>query len=246
MKRRYLLVLVLAVVTVGAVFAQDNFESMPKNTITVDVGPTFIGAFLGGLADSIGEEGASSSGFGIGVQYERPILEKVTLGGRFAYLGFGMGVSEEDGGIKAVLKMSLSSFSLEGHARFYPAGRIFFLDGMLGYAGLSANFTGEVIEIDSNGRKSKESVSFSAYRSYIKYGSKIGWRIDFGSPGGFIFEPSFGYYGGLGLGDTLGKKLAKGTDGDVDVSNMDEAFSLFEDILFVGGPRLSLSFGWRF
>ena len=244
MGKRCLLVLVFAMVIAGAVFAQSDFDSMPKNTITVDLGPTYIGAIFGLLGDLMGDEGASSSGFGIGVQYERQIQEKMSLGGRFAYLAGGFGSVDEDLNQRSVSELKLSSFSLEGHFRFYPAGRIFFFDAMLGYASLSVAFSDEVIETDKYGKKTKESASISAYRNYIKYGSKIGWRIDFGKPGGFVFEPSFGYYGGIGLGDTIGKMLAKDADLDVDVFN--DMFRFFEEFIFISGPRVSLSFGWRF
>jgi len=246
MEKRCLLVLVFVMFIAGAVFAQNDYDSTPKNTVTVDVGPTFVGAVIGKLGESMDEEGASSSGFGIGVQYERQIQEKLSVGGRFAYLGGGFESVDEDDNLRAVLGFQIAAFSLEGHARYYPAGRIFFVDGMLGYAGLSAVFSGEAIETDGNGKKTKESISASAYRSYIKLGAKIGWRIDFGKPGGFVFEPSLGYYGGIGLGDTIGKQLANNSDGNDEIGEVDEMFSIFENFIFIGGPRMSLSFGWRF
>jgi hypothetical protein len=216
MKRRCLLVLVLAIFTVGVVFAQDNYESMPKNTVTIDFGPTIVGSGF----DIIGDSGDHSSGLGIGVQYERQIQEKLTVQGRFAYLRHSY---------EYITAESESSFSLEVHTRFYPAGKTFFLDGMFGYAGLSVSF-------------SDESDSISAYRNYIKYGAKIGWRIDFGNQGGFVFEPSLGYYGGLGLGDTFIKKMENYFGRDL----TKEYFDKLENFIFIGGPRISLSCGWRF
>jgi len=245
MKKRCLLVLVLTIVIAGAVFAQNDYEPMPKNTVTVDLGPTFFGAVIGVLGNSMGDEDASSSGFGIGVQYERQIQEKLTVSGKFTYLGSNFGIVNEEINQKTVLDFSLASFSLEGHVRYYPAGNVFFFDGMLGYAGMSAVFSGEFIEVD-NGKTTKESISFSAYRSYIKFGVKTGWRIDFGKQGGFIFEPSLGYYGGLGLGDTIGKQLANNSAVNNDIGEVDEMFEIFENFIFIGGPRISLSFGWRF
>ncbi|MDR0322389.1 MAG: hypothetical protein LBI28_12885, partial [Treponema sp.] len=77
----------------------------PKNTITVDIGPTIIGFGIkaAGKMISDGEEGMSSSGFGIGAQYERQIFDKFTVAGRFAYLGGGIGFS--DGGDSAAVKL---------------------------------------------------------------------------------------------------------------------------------------------
>jgi len=230
----------------GVVFAQTDFEAIPKNTITVDFGPTIIGAAIGGIGNMIGEEGFSTSGFGIAAQYERQILEKLSVGGRFAYLGAGSGIAEEGAGLKTVLEMKLTSFSLEGHARYYPFGQIFFLDGMLGYANMLVAFSGEMIAEDEYGNKDKESVSLFASRSYFKLGAKLGWRINFSKRGGFTFEPSIGYYGGIGLGDTFGKKLAGDLGGDIDDSDFDVIFSIYENFIFIGGPRVTLSFGWRF
>jgi len=245
MKRRYLFVLILTMVTVGAVFAQDDYELMPKNTITVDFGPTIVGAVFKMLEEPMDDEGKSSSGFGIGVQYERQIQEKMTLAGKFVYIGFGYENVDNDFYQKAALGITVNSFALEGHFRLYPTGDTFFLDGMVGYAGLSVIFSGEIIE-NINGKRTVSSTSVSTYRSYIKYGSKIGWRVDFGKLGGFIFEPSFGYYGGLSFGKTIGKQLADNFDGDIDTRDVDYMFGFLEEFILVAGPRFSLSFGWRF
>jgi len=246
MAKKCLLVSVLALFVAGGIFGQADFESMPKNTVTVDFGPTLVGATIKSLGDAMNDAGAgtSSSGFGIAAQYERQLLEKLSVQGRFAYVGGGLGFKEEN----AVLEMKLNSFSLEGHARFYPFRRgVFFLDGMLGYANMATTFSGKAKYTDKNtGAKVIESVSVKASRSYFKYGTKIGWRIDFGTSGGFIFEPSFGWYGVAGIGDTFGKKLFAGTDADKDaVAAYDDLFEVFE-ILGIGGLRLSLAFGWRF
>ncbi len=244
MRKKCIVLMVLAAILIGGAFAQTDFDAMPKNTIIVDFGPTIVGAGIGAIGNTIGEDGVSSSGFGIAAQYERQLLRKVSVGLRFAYLGGGLGFAEEQSGLKAGLNMKLSSFSLEGHVRFYPFAKTFFLDGMLGYAYMSAAFSGEVIGTSDYGVKVKEAVSFTASRNYFKLGAKLGWRIDFGKPGGFIFEPSLGYYGGIGIGDSLGKKLSAGVGEDI--SDFDEAFTILENFIFIGGPRLTLSFGWRF
>jgi hypothetical protein len=268
--RKIAAMLVLAVFAAGWSFAQTDGEyvpddtkpavekmpaPMPMNTITVDFGPTIIGAVIGAAGDIIGEEGLSTSGFGIAAQYERQIVEKFSLGGRFAYLGggigLGMGSVEEDGiDVDTSVSTKISSFSIEAHTRFYPWAKTFFLDGMLGYANMAADFSGTVV-VSTHGQKGSKTVSFTGSRSYLKLGAKLGWRIDFGKPGGFIFEPSFGYYGGIGLGDTLEKRIAddinKKTGGEIEnIDGMDMMFTIMEQFIFVGGPRLALSFGWRF
>jgi len=242
MAKKCILLLAFASIIVGGVFAQTDFETMPKNTVTFDFGPTIVGLGIGAIGNIIDESGVSTTGFGFAVQYEREILERVSVGGRFAYLGGGLGFGQKDGTIETVLEMKLNSFSLEGHARYYPFGGTFFLDGMLGYANMSATFSGQFIATDG-GNKHKEEASLTASRSYLKLGAKLGWRIDFGNPGGFTFEPSLGYYGGIGLGDTLGKKLTAGLGTDIGI---DEMFTVLEDVIFIGGPRITLAFGWRF
>jgi hypothetical protein len=252
MKKKILLVFILAAVITAGAFAQTDFASMPKNTIVLDFGPTVVGAAIGQLGDVMGEEGLNSSGFGIAAQYERQLLSNISVAGKIGFLagGLGMTFTETDGGItlRAKMGIDISSFTMEGHFRFYPFGEAFFLDAMLGYANLTTELSGTVIGTDKiTGQKGTESVSITAIRNYLNFGTKIGWRISFGKRGGFTFEPSFGYYYGVGLGDTIGQQLASKIDNaDESVSDLDEFFALLEDYVFIGGPRMTLSFGWRF
>jgi len=248
MAKKCLFASVLALFIAGGVFAQVDFELIPKNTVTVDIGPTIVGLSIAGLGNRIGDSDVGTTGFGIAAQYERQILEKLGVAFRFSYLGGGIGISEKDDyGNTATLEMKLHSFSLEGHARFYPFGRAFFLDGMLGYGYMGLTLSGKVTVTDENtGKKQSVSASDTTPRNYLKFGAKLGWRIDFGRPGGFIFEPSFGWSFAHGLGDTLGKQLMAKVGGDAeDAKDYDDMFALFEKY-GLGGPRLSLAFGARF
>ncbi|MDR0444442.1 MAG: hypothetical protein LBH44_13670 [Treponema sp.] len=242
MKKKFFVILVLAVVA-GNVFAQ------PNNTFTVDLGPTVMGALIGATGDLIGENGVSTSGFGIAVQYERQLLKQFSVAGRFAYLGGGIGYGDsfkQDGAkIDTLLNINLSSFSLEAHARLYPLGDSFFLDGLLGFANMTVDFTGE-LAVSAGGEKGTEDVSVRASKDYFKFGTKLGWRITFGKEGGFVFEPAFGYYAGVSGKDSMGKQLLGSIDGDMDVGPLDLMFWILEDFVFIGGPRFTLSFGWRF
>jgi hypothetical protein len=237
--------LFLVAVVVGGVFAQTDFELLPRTTVTVDFGPTIIGMAFGQAGKILGNDDLSSSGFGIAAQYERQISEQVSLAGRFTYLRAGWGFAENGNiGIRTETNMKITSYSLEGHARYYPfKGNTFFLDGMLGYATMSTDLSGEAY-ITTSGSQNINAIEFTAKRNYFKLGAKVGWRIDFGTPGGLIFEPSFGYYYGFGLGDTVGKQLSKKYGGNVE--GVDDSFKLIEKYVFVGGPQLSLSVGWRF
>jgi len=250
MTKKTALVLVLVVLAAGLAFAQEDFSSMPKNTITVDIGPTIMGGAIAAIGDMMGEAGASSSGFGIGVQYERQLLQQLSVAARFAYLGGGLGMTMEDDSLKVTVGAKFSSFSLESHVRYYPFGEIFFVDGMLGYANLSITFDATVTEKPNPTRK-LDPIIIS--RDYFKLGAKIGWRISFGERGGFTFEPSIGYYGGIAGGKTFDKQLLDWFEEDVtagisedDKDDLEESFRMLENYFFVGGPRITLAFGWRF
>ena len=234
--KKCLSALVLGALVAAALFAQAS----PKNTITVDVGPTIVstGAAIGlGAVDGL----SGSSGFGIAAQYERQLLEKFSVAGRFAYLGISATVDP--------VAIEMHSYSIEGHGRFYPFSGAFFLDGMLGFA----NFA-----LSGSGSESGVSAGVSADMNFFKLGGKLGWRIDFGRPGGFIFEPAFGY--SIGLGDKSKVRVSAGGDipdeyqdmvnefandyiGD---SGLDAMIDTVADFIFVGGPRMTLAFGWAF
>ena len=257
MKKKFVFTLVLSVLATGLVFSQTDFAEMAKNTITADVGPTIIGAVIGAAGDMLGGgAGLSSSGFGIGAQYERNITRKFSAALRFAYLegGVGMADSSDQGGtnISTSLGIDMSSYSIEGHARFYPWGKTFFLDGMLGYANMAVRFSGSMlgtVEVAGVEQKEKVSVNMDSSQGFFKLGAKIGWRISFGKNGGFTFEPAFGYSYGIGIGDTIGSQLSKqikdksGADiGD----GFNQIFDIVQNFIFIGGPRMTLAFGWRF
>jgi hypothetical protein len=256
MTKRILLALVLSVLTAGVVFSQTDFKGMAKNTITVDIGPTIVGATIGGIGNLFGgSEGLSSSGFGIGAQYERQILQKLSVAGRFAYLGGGVGFSQNitDSGLDASVNfgINISSYSLEGHARFYPGSQTFFLDGMLGYANLTVKFSGSVV-VDTGSSTERMGIDLVASQGFFKMGAKIGWRITFGKNGGFTFEPSFGYSFGVGGKNTVWNQLSNqikeraGTDAEIEDDSIGELFDIIQKFVFIGGPRLSLALGWRF
>jgi hypothetical protein len=246
MAKRSFLILILAAVVAGGAFAQHT----PKHTLTVDFGPTIVGGAFGwaGSLVTSGDDNFSSSGFGIGAQYELQPFDKLSFAARFAYLGFNFGYSEKDySGVSAKIDMGMSSFSVEGHVRLYPfGGGVFFVDGMAGYGRLMTNLSGQVI-VEGHGRLG---ASISPARDYIKLGGKLGWRFCFGqSGGGLTFEPSLGYYYGIGLGDTIGRKLANSLGSGInegDIKGFDDAYKLLEQFIFIGGPRLSLALGWRF
>jgi len=211
----------------------------PANTVTIDFGPTIIGFAIGALPTG---DDIDLSAFGFGAQYERQIFKYLSVAGRFAYLGSDIEYKNKD----SKFEMDLSSFSLEVHPRVYPFGGSFFLDGMLGYANVSIDLKGQV-ETD----KGPKNATISISRGYSKYGGKLGWRADFGEPGGFIFEHSYGYYSASGFGSTMGKQaskeISKKSGEDVNVGkDVDDIFPLFEDWLFVGGVRVTIAFGWRF
>jgi len=244
MGKKGLLVLIIAAFVAGGVFAQNSFSSMAKNTITVDVGPTIVGFGIGPAIDLLGvAEGFKVSGIGGAVQYERQLSKPLSVAVRGAYLGAtaSQALNQNVGvAVNAKTDIDLTSFSGEGHVRFYPLGDTFFLDGMVGYAQLNASFSGK-INVEGYG---EDSVSSSPTQNYLKLGAKVGWRISFGKNGGFTFEPALGYSHGIGLGDSIESQLKKDLNGrEPDIKGV---LNLIENYIFIGGPRVSLAFGYRF
>jgi len=266
MKKRIVLFLVLVAFVAGMAFGQDG--DRPLNSVGLDIGPVIVGTAFGIASKSIfSGKDVKPWGFGIALQYERLILPSFSVGLKGGYLGFGLGMSqtysEKDpttgiiGEAKANIEVSLNSINIEAHGRWYPGSNVLFLDGMLGYGNFSAALKGEMAAkvTDANGNvitdpttgnplEEGRSITTTIPRSYFTYGAKIGWRIIAGS--GFTFEPSVGYYGAVGIGDTLGKGIAKKIGGDTDTKALDDAMKILENFVFFGGPRLALVFGWSF
>ena len=253
MKKKCLLVLIIAMFMATGAFAQSDFSSMPKNTVTVDFGPTIAGLAAGPLSSTIESmvdnvSDIKTSGFSIAGQYERQLLRQVSVAGRFVYGGYDADFTYTDDGIPATPILNLTSLAVEGHARFYPFGDTFFLDGMVGYAHLSTELSGKVVAMIGSTPVAKEAKA-SAENNYLKYGAKLGWRITFGKNGGFTFEPAIGYYAGTALGDDLGKKVSAALSesvGAYDVVDISEPFTYLEKFIFIGGPRVTLAVGYRF
>jgi hypothetical protein len=246
MTKRIALVLTLAVVLAGMVFPQSDFDNAgAMNAVGLDIGPIIVGSFISNILKQAadGNDSIKGWGFGIAMQYERQIVPHFTGGIKMGYLGFGIGVSAKDGsGQSATLEMKLHSFTAEAHARFYPAD-VFFIDGMLGYGLISPVFSGKAV-VNEDGDKVAKSASFSVTRHYFTYGMKFGWRTG-GGEGGFYFEPSFGYYGQVGIGDTIETRIAKKLDAESS-GEYDAFMELLERYVFIGGVRLAFVFGWKF
>ena len=281
--------------------------SLPMNTITIDFGPTIIGAGINVAAKTLGKnlKNVDISAFGIGVQYEFQPIRFLSLPVKFAYMDFKTGVKEEletmidsvvemppplppetrtievKTTLKAKLKAELSIWSVEAHPRLYPFGGSFFLEGMVGYANLATDFSGKAIaslsvkvkapsipdipihpdidippdvDIPEPGEDLTKDTSYivkihtKASRGYLKYGGKLGWRVDFGKPGGFVFEHAIGWYLTKGLGkktivgqladyvEKEAKKAIKDEDTMVenakaDIGKFDNAFGLLEKFI---------------
>ena len=223
MAKKILVILALMTFTTMLAFAQ------PANTITVDVGPAIAGILAGPIGSTIHENGEASSGFGIAAQYERRLSPALSVAGRFAYLGFGAEVTDV-----FTLDIDLTSFSVEGNIRLFPFGGSFFLNGLVGFTNFSVDFSNNAV-----------GPAFSISRNHIKLGGKLGWQFVFGRSGNFVFEPSFGYVMGIGLGDSIMSELQRRLVA-VDPDAFENTFRSLEQFVFVSGPRVSLAFGIRF
>ena len=193
---------------------------MPKNIIAVDVGPTGYFLLFTGVGNLINPD-TPMYAIGIAAQYERQIIEKASAAVRFEYGMVDMSDKES--------KWRMSAIVAEGHGRYYPGQGVFFLDGTLGYAYVFTDFSSADREVKPDAH-------------YFKFGGKLGWRIDFKKPGGFILEPALGYYGAVGT------ELKLGYEEDVPIlgSILDFLTDSLAKGLFVGGFRFSLGLGYRF
>lgn len=219
---------IVFVFVAGLGFSQTNFENMPKHTITVDLGPTIIGALYGALLNDISAVDGSF-GFGIGVQYEHQIHPQISAAVRFAYLGIrtDFDISNDE-----IISPKMSSFSIETHGRFFPFARAFFVSGMLGYGNFTlSGLAGDNVNTDR------------AWMNYLKMGARAGWRINFGENGGLTFEPSLGYFWAFEYSGTLGRILSNSPE---DAALFDMGAKEAAENFFIGGPRVTLALGWRF
>jgi hypothetical protein len=258
MAKKVLLVLVIAVLAATGAFAQNDFASMAKNTFTVDFGPTIFGFVVNPLSSTLSSmidnviSDIDTKGFSIAAQYERQILRQVSVAGRFVYGGYeSIFTYRQDGTpITATPVLNLTSLAVEGHARFYPFGETFFLDGMVGYAHLSTMLSGSVVaKIGSIAMKTQITPPVSLDNNYLKFGGKLGWRMTFGKNGGPTLETAIGYYLGASLGDDLGKRVSAGLKesvGEFDTADISGYFSQLEQFVLIGGPRVTLALGYRF
>jgi len=246
MAKKFLLALLLSVLATGVVFSQEDFSGAGNNTVTVDLAPLFEGMIFGGIGEALGggDTGITSWGFGLAAQYERQLFKNLSVAGRFIYLGGGLGYKETSGGVTTTLGIDIHSYGIEGHVRYYPGGTVFFLDGMLGYANLTVNFSGQVHDTSDN----RANVNLPVSRGFFTVGGKIGWRIKFGSgKGGFILEPSLGYIYGFSGDDTIWTQVVKKTTQDVSDRDIEELFNKWiQDFIFIGGPRIGIALGWSF
>ena len=237
MAKRFLLVILCFMLTGGIAFTQNGGS---RNTITLDVGPAMVGIFFGKIAAAFDKNAEKAkndtSGFGIAAQYERQISDRLSVAGRFAYFGADTFVRWAD--------MDLSAFSIEGIGRCYPFNNIFFADLMLGYSRYS---------VDLSGRDHNKGKKMDLSENYLKLGTKLGIKIDFGKSGGFVLESALGYSYGILLGGDdfteIDDYSYMGPIGSQRIfakpveRNAIDAMSKF---LFVGGPRMTISLGWSF
>ena len=136
-KKRIFILLVLAVIVVGGVFAQKK-KSDVKNWISGEV-----------------------SLFGGGARYERMLSDSWSIGATYFWNTFFF-VSDSSGAMAA--------------ARFYPGAGAFYIELGLGFGWV-------------------EPWALLAWANYpdtlygVMINPGIGWRIDFGDPGGFYICP---------------------------------------------------------
>jgi hypothetical protein len=215
MSKKNLLVFVFLVIVSGYIFSDDENVENVFPKNTITVD-------MGLTASTLITWGIiGDTFFGTAIQYERQILSKISIAGRLEYRGIGITLSDDS-------RTAMASFSVEGHGRYFPEGDKFFLDGMLGYANF--NYKDEAI---------------NSIVHYLKLGTKLGWRIDFGKPGGLVLEPAIGYYWAIGKNNI---EFIKGSNETSSFFNqwLNQLYDYIIKGYFVGGPQFSLGFGYRF
>jgi len=215
MPKQPLLLLVFLICAGGSVFSDD------ESAETVSPNNTITADALLSHSTLVAWGITGTYWFGAAIQYERQIVDSASAAIRLEYRG--VGITASDGS-----RTNLTGFSAESHGRYYPAQNIFFIDGMLGYA----NF----IFADP---------AVYSVSHYFKFGAKVGWRIDFGKPGGFVLEPSLGYYVAIGKTNI---EFFEGTDEQSVFFNqfLNQLYGYIIRGYFVGGPQISLGLGYRF
>ena len=213
MNLKYAVLLIVFLLSGAAIFADETQSELPKNAIAIDVGPTLTYLFLSGIM-AITDTHVFS--IGVGAQYERQITEKISIEGRLGY-----GVLNSFGYDS---KWNMFSFSSEIAGRYYLLST-YFLGLSLGYANVFSDIANE-----------------KTAAHFFRLGGKMGWRIDFKEPGGFILEPAIAYYVGIGPNPSY--------DYDDALSYLNSMLGFLNynigRMLFIDGFRLSLCLGYRF
>ena len=163
--------------------------------------------------------------FGLGLQYERRLYEKLSLVGRYEYFGMWGSYSEP-------AESHIHSF--ETHARYYPTGKVFFVDGMLGYY---VNTISGYEHYDY----SDGDYSYEGTYDIFKWGASLGWRIKFRKVGGLTWELSLGW--DFAFNDYKKFDEEEGYERSLTHHGIADGFASFRG---GAGPRLVSAFGWRF
>jgi hypothetical protein len=206
----------------GSVFAEDTDEeiALPKNTITIDVGPMASILTTAWMYNMLFFGFFTIDAFGIAAQYERQIIKQASVAGRFEYDVINISTIG--------LVWTMSAISAEAHGRYYPFKfGVFFIDGMIAYENVFMNISIADIEVKPAAH-------------YFRFGGKLGARIDFGRPGGFVFEPAWGYYG------AVGKSINLANYTEEDEATAWKSFDTLAQYLFTSGLRVSIGLGYRF
>jgi len=254
--------------------AAAEWDKMAKNIITVDIGPTVLAIGLGqafGLMnylikteyrDNVETKG---SGFGFGLQYTRRLPQNFAAALRFDYFTTGPKTDvnrdfSDDTNFKGDYQyFNFTAYYFEGHGRYYPLAKGFFVDASLGFGNVIFSIDQKFAEYIPVYERQGNSVvlrntlqdtkmKYSPAVSVIKIGPAFGLSETIGQNGGFIVEVSFGYQFGIPVSKTITDRAVE--DGilvfGADADGSKDFFDYSEKFLFMGGPRLATSIGWSF
>jgi len=209
---------------------EDYKADTTKNALFVDALPLIysIGSMLATFSDL----------FGVGLQYERRLYEKLSFVGRYEY--FGMWDSHPESGGESHIH------SFETHARYYPTGKAFFVDGMLGYyvntiSGYEEHARDGYYSDGSYSYRYGGNYSYEGMYDIFKWGASLGWRIKFRKVGGLTWELSLGW--DFAFNDYKKFDEVHGFEDRLTNYGIVDSYAAF---MGGAGPRLVSAFGWRF
>jgi len=160
--KKIVCILVLFCVIIGAAFAQQKKPATPAPAAPAPAAPAAAKEIKNWISGEV-------SLFGSGVRYERMLNNKFSIGGTAFWNSL----------------ILWNSWGVSAAARFYPMTKnVFFAELDLGYGTVTGTEEGTITD-----KYGSYSYSWLYATSGFMVTPGVGWKIDFGDPGGFFICP---------------------------------------------------------